>query len=614
MKEKINQKGFIQIPILIAIIVSITAISVGGYGGFEYYKTSKIVKEAEQLTKEEKYDEAIKKLELVPNKWVGKLLKQKITNKIEENKKLLEDKLEYTQGIEEFNKRNWERAKELLSKVSENSPYYRDAKNKLNEVENRLIEEKVAEKVKRIEKESQRKIEEEKAKRIATEIQLQFEKQLTQQQLSEIERIRREAAKRWAEAETKLRGKARLSISNLLQDYYNEIRKLKDLGKEWWEGNDYDYQNEVKFAAYLAQHDIAKAYWPEYEEKYHSYSGSYSYLDAESKLWYAVFSQDTSGVNSYDSDYEKVNKILNFVRFYVYYSHDMNDILRAPVETLALQSGDCDDYSILVSAMLAEAGINSAIMFVKSIDGSEAHAMLLFQSEEIFPGLYFYPDLTSLGLPEGRWYILEPQYTIEEHQQNPDWFKKWNIVATALVSGEKRLTGSGEYKKSESVSPAITVIFPNGGERLIEGNEYIIRWSGSNLPSDAKISILLFRKSDNASIVIANNLPATQREYKWRVTTGGDWAVGYKWKSSIFARILRIKKVEAVTFENYKIMVTAHWGVWGSQYYGNIWDTSDDWFLIEKEEDGVGFNQIYNTEKFADNSYTSFKFFVKRKG
>ena len=79
MKEKINKKGFIQIPILIAIIVSITVISAGGYGGFEYHKTSKVIKEAKQLAGEEKYNEAIEKLETAQDSLVVKNWKLVLT-------------------------------------------------------------------------------------------------------------------------------------------------------------------------------------------------------------------------------------------------------------------------------------------------------------------------------------------------------------------------------------------------------------------------------------------------------------------------------------------------------------------------------------------------------
>jgi len=142
--EKNNKlrKGFAPIFIILIIILGIGGIG-GTYGAVEYHKTSKLVKEAEQLTREEKYDEANGKLELVQKNWLTKNLgvkKQEIAGEIEENKKLLEDKSEYAQGIEEFNKGNWEKAKELLSKVSEISPYYREAKNNLEEIQIRITE------------------------------------------------------------------------------------------------------------------------------------------------------------------------------------------------------------------------------------------------------------------------------------------------------------------------------------------------------------------------------------------------------------------------------------------------------------------------------------------
>jgi len=140
------QKGLAPIFIILIIILGIGGIS-GTYGAIEYHKTSKIVKEAEQLTKEEKYNEAIEKLEFAQKKLFGKMiLKQKIGTELDTNKKLLEDKTEYTQGVEEFEKGNFENAKELLSKVSEESPYYKDAKGKIEETKQKIEEARKAEK------------------------------------------------------------------------------------------------------------------------------------------------------------------------------------------------------------------------------------------------------------------------------------------------------------------------------------------------------------------------------------------------------------------------------------------------------------------------------------
>jgi len=59
------RKNAHKIIIIISVIVATTGIS---YGAIEYNKTSNLVKEAEQLAKEEKYDGAIEKLELAQNR------------------------------------------------------------------------------------------------------------------------------------------------------------------------------------------------------------------------------------------------------------------------------------------------------------------------------------------------------------------------------------------------------------------------------------------------------------------------------------------------------------------------------------------------------------------
>jgi hypothetical protein len=440
-----RKRAFIQIPILIAIIVSIVVASGIGYGAIEYHKASKIIKESEQLTKEEKYDEAIKKLEVAQNKFLGKtILKQKINTELERNKKLLEDKSEYTQGLEEFNKGNWEKAKELLSKVSENFPHYQDAKNKIEQAQAKITEKRVAEEVgkvkeeakkeiegiKRVAEEMQKEAEEERTKRIIAEIQLQRQREITQQEIATLQREYQRLAVQWGSADTRVRIENLLRIGNLLQDYYNNIRESRNLGQNWWTG---DYQDEANFASYLAQHDIGILYWPEYETKYHSLTGSYSYLDAKEKLDKVIFLPYTAGVDCYyDSDYEKIRKILQFFKFHIHYEPDLNQIIRAPVETLGLKSGDCDDWATLAAAAFARAGINSAIMMVKSKDGTQAHAMVLVQSEEDLP-LWYYSDLTQFGLPSGRWWIIEPQITLEEQSLHPEWFSQWDIVAAAWV-------------------------------------------------------------------------------------------------------------------------------------------------------------------------------------
>ncbi len=93
MKLKNLYNGFIQIPMLIGIIISMIAVTGVGYGVVEYKKTSDLVNNAKQLSVDKKYKEANEKLESVKNKWFVKTLgiqEEKITNEIENNKAKLD--------------------------------------------------------------------------------------------------------------------------------------------------------------------------------------------------------------------------------------------------------------------------------------------------------------------------------------------------------------------------------------------------------------------------------------------------------------------------------------------------------------------------------------------
>jgi hypothetical protein len=207
-------------------------------------------------------------------------------------------------------------------------------------------------------------------------------------------------------------------------------------------------------------------------------------------------------------------------------------------------------------------------------------------------------------------------------------YEKANYITSALVSaGQKSFTlpstivaspknkvrilgGSYPYTQDSSDAPfsivaSITVVSPNGGETLQEGSEYTIKWSASNLPDDAKIYITLFR-SDEANMSIVSNLPATQREYVWKVTTIGDWGYGYEYKPSLFAKILGIKEVKAAGY-SYQIMVSASWGTYGTNYYGNVYDRSDGWFDINPLTPSITVISPNGGEKFTIGSPMTIK-------
>jgi len=119
---------------LVAIIFLVTVITGIGYGFREYQKISEAMTKAEQLAKEERYDKAIEELEFARGRWIVKDLavkRQEIIQKIEENKQLLKDQMSYNEGMEKIKERDWKKAEELFRSVSEKSPFYPNAKNRI---------------------------------------------------------------------------------------------------------------------------------------------------------------------------------------------------------------------------------------------------------------------------------------------------------------------------------------------------------------------------------------------------------------------------------------------------------------------------------------------------
>lgn len=216
-------------------------------------------------------------------------------------------------------------------------------------------------------------------------------------------------------------------LESTVEDYYETVRDTNSMQtSDWW----YSYisiQDKVDFCANLAKHDIAKVYWSSIETAYHDYYGTYSYDDAKARL---TFSLDLAGVHSYDTSVDKIDKILKYVASYISYRPDMNDRYNSPWETLAFQSGDCDDFSTLASALFELAGIDSAIEFVKN-SANNCHAMVLVKLNDLGPyGYYYYSDLTSYGLSAGNWIVIEPQMSIDQ-QHDSTWMSQWSIMAAA---------------------------------------------------------------------------------------------------------------------------------------------------------------------------------------
>jgi len=214
-----------------------------------------------------------------------------------------------------------------------------------------------------------------------------------------------------------------INTGHFMESCYGDIRDTyeEEWGGLWWNlvGDDEDV---IEFAANLAEHDLGRLFWTDANDRYSSETGENMNEVAHSKL---SLVPDYIGLEGYDSPAIKIEKILDFINDWVHYEHDLNDEFLSPIETLTFQSGDCDDYSILASAIFEEVGIESGIVFLTN-DNGDGHAMCLVHLEDLGSyGHYFYDDLTNEGMQEGKWILIEPQALID-NQDNEAWMEQWN--------------------------------------------------------------------------------------------------------------------------------------------------------------------------------------------
>ena len=221
-----------------------------------------------------------------------------------------------------------------------------------------------------------------------------------------------------------------LKIGNSLTSYYDYLRyEFGPTGSRSYWG----YEEEsCKFASSLALHDLHRLYWVEAEENYGVDVGQESYAQAWDVLNKAV---EYCGIDPADTDTDKVEKVLDFVYGLVDYELEIDDSLRAPVETLSLKSGDCDDFSILVAALLEAVDIQTGIGFFESPDS--AHAMVLVQMDDLEGyRCWYYDDLTYYDFEPGRWLIIEPQLPIG-YQDIDDTMEEYDIYMAVELDFDK---------------------------------------------------------------------------------------------------------------------------------------------------------------------------------
>ncbi|EMR75604.1 transglutaminase-like enzyme, predicted cysteine protease [Thermoplasmatales archaeon SCGC AB-540-F20] len=223
---------------------------------------------------------------------------------------------------------------------------------------------------------------------------------------------------------------SRLSIDSLMMLTYNEIRSEIQPNYNPWLGQYYYNKLSVEYGTYVCSHDLARRYWPNIEDDYYDIRGTYLHNDAYDIIAYII---ESIGISKYDSNTDRIEKILNFIYDNIEYSEDINDEFLFPVEVLTYRSGDCDDFSILASTLFEYAGIESSIGFFTNESEDTDHCMVLVNLPDLDNyGYWYYDDLTNQELSKGRWIIIEPQATIDM-QHEDDLISKWKMIAVAEV-------------------------------------------------------------------------------------------------------------------------------------------------------------------------------------
>lgn len=119
--------------------------------------------------------------------------------------------------------------------------------------------------------------------------------------------------------------------------------------------------------------------------------------------------------------------------------------------------------------------------------------------------------------------------------------------------------------------PHVEMIFPNGGEKLVVGEEYNIRWKTENLPSNAQVLINI-RRDDGG---VTNIVEGVSHQYLWNVNLNE--LLCWSWGASC----INLDPDEVLKHE-FKIEVKAYWPNTDKVGYNiSIKDESDNSFSIK---------------------------------
>jgi len=459
------QKGFIQIPLLVAIIAFVIVATGAGYGGFEYYKTSKIIKEAKQLAKEEKYNEAIKKLETAQTKLVVKnfrLKRQEINNEIKVNKRKFEDKSKFTQALGKLDEGNYQEAINSFSEIPENSFYYKDAQLKTEEAKRKIVEEELGE-TKIAKKEAEEKAQQEAIKAQQEAIkrsqaeakakQEKLEKELKEQQLSE-----KEAEEKRMNADNDgdgltYREESSKGTSDLNRDSdYDGIDDGEDTNPTGGGENKPQYfEWEYDGTTWDWTHSIHEDWYNYYNNKPRSSHGL-EYITADDP-----FIQEIAKVLEETAEkegYHLSSFIISFVQGLPYVADfytNVADLPKYPVETFIDRNGDCEDFSYLSASLIEATGKGVALVEF------DDHMAVGIKTVPEQSGWYYEMD-------DGRYYYFET--TADSYTSRlgdiPEGYAYKQAKITKTWDGET-VQAYPQYKKPCYASPDFSGYYYDGG-------------------------------------------------------------------------------------------------------------------------------------------------------
>lgn len=164
--------------------------------------------------------------------------------------------------------------------------------------------------------------------------------------------------------------------------------------------------------------------------------------------------------------------------------------------------------------------IGADILSVKSGDSiltkinSEATSLITTAYASVATGSFIWTDRSATGHSE----------------DTPDWINDYKV--SGLPTTALSLDRGGEP------APAITVIYPNGGEQLEVGKSYQIKWSSAHLPSGAKISSIQLSYRNTGGTY---NIEDTIVNYTDNAVGYYDWIIPQKYGVGVQQNMFLIK-------------------------------------------------------------------------